>query len=176
MKLTGSSATGSGPIHKTASRRRFLVGVGTASGIAVAGCVGNDGGDGDPAYQEGTIDVDGEPRTAEEMSAAQGLAEQEIRVEVTPMDALELVDHEFVLEDDYRGATVQGTVENVGDERLEIVELRSRVYDDQDDQLGRYLDSTGDLDSGETWSFQVVVLESPEDLAAYDAAVFGMPE
>ncbi|TYL40076.1 hypothetical protein CV102_00400 [Natronococcus pandeyae] len=175
MKLIGSRANGTRQVPDATSRRRLLAGLGSVTGIAIAGCLSGDEPDANPTFESGSIDADGEPRTAEEMSAAQGLAEEEIRVEATPMEGLDLVDHEFVLEDDYRGSTIQGTVENTGDDPLEIVEIRTRVYDDDGNQIGRYLDRTGSLGSDETWSFQVVVLEPPADLDAYDAAVYGMP-
>ena len=154
------------------SRRRVLAAVGVASGAALAGCL-DDGG---PEYEAGEVpDVDGDPRTAEEMTAAQALAEQEVRERVSPLADLVLTDHEFVLEDGYEGATVQGTVQNDGDELVELVEVRVRVADADDTLLGRYLDRTGDLAGGEAWAFTVVLLESPAEVADYDIAVLGTP-
>ncbi|SDQ25822.1 FxLYD domain-containing protein [Natronobacterium texcoconense] len=164
--------------HDSRSRRRLLVAFGTGSAVALGGCLGDEssiGGDA-PAYEDGVIeDVDGEERSAEEMSAAEAVAETETNESVTPLDGLSLRDHEFVLEDDFRGSTVQGTVENTGDGRIQLVEVRVRVYDDEGAQLGRYLASTGDLDGGRVWEFEVVVLESPDDVADYDVAVLGTP-
>ena len=159
-------------VDREPNRRRVLAAVGAASGAALAGCL-DDGG---PAYEAGDVpDVDGEPRTAEEMAAAEALAEQEVREGVSPLDDLAVADDEFVLEDGYEGATVQGTVENEGDDLIELVEVRVRVYDADAALLGRYLDRTGDLEGGEAWAFSVVVLESPVDVADYDLAVLGTP-
>ncbi|MEY7850446.1 FxLYD domain-containing protein [Natrarchaeobius sp. A-rgal3] len=156
--------------------RRHVLGLfASGTAIAVAGCNGL-GEDSDPAYEAGDVgDVDGDDRSPEEMVAAEALAQQEGHESVTPLESLSLVDHEFVLEDDYRGATVQGRAENVGDDRIQVVEVRVRVYDDAGDQLGRYLDTTGDLDAGDQWAFEVILLESPADVGRYDVAVVGTP-
>ncbi|WP_440766178.1 FxLYD domain-containing protein [Natronorubrum sp. DTA7] len=160
------------------TRRRVLAALGVGSATALAGCTG-DGGPGiggDPEYEAGEIgEIDGEPRTEDELIAAEALAEQEIDEGVTPLEAISLTDHEFVFEDDYRGSTVQGTVENTGDDRIELVEVRVRVYNDDGEQIGRYLASTGDLDADVTWEFQVVLLKSPQDLADYDITALGTP-
>lgn len=158
-------------------RRRVLAALGTGVAAGLAGCLdGSLDVDGEPAYESGEVpEFDADERTAEESTAAEALADEEIHEGVTPLDSLAIADHEFVLEDDYRGPTVQGTVENGGDDRIEIVEVRVRVYDENGDQLGRYLDSTGDLDGGSAWAFEVVVLESPPDVSDYDITVLGTP-
>lgn len=155
----------------------MLAALGAGSVVGLAGCVGDGlGVSGDPRYESGEIgDVDGEPRSGEEMVAAEAVAEVEVNENVTPLESLRIVDHEFALQDDYRGPTVQGTVENAGDDRIEVVEVRVRAYDDAGAHLGRYVDSTGDLEAGRNWSFQVVVLESPADLAEYEITVLGTP-
>jgi hypothetical protein len=153
------------------SRRRLLAGFGAGAGAALAGC----GGIGrDPSYEERTVQgVGGDPRTAEEMTAAEAVAEQEVNENLSPLQALTVENHEFVLEDDYRGSTVQGPLENTGEARLQFVEVRVRVYDDADRHLGLYVASTTDLAGGSTWKFQVVLLKSPGDVAAYDVAALG---
>ncbi|MFU8867209.1 FxLYD domain-containing protein [Natronococcus sp.] len=171
-------------------RRTVLASLGTGIALSLAGCadavddveVGDidlvDGvglGSTDPDYESGTVDVDGEERTDEEMAIAERFADQEIDEDVTPRDNLVVADHEFVLEDDFRGSTVQGTVENNRDNRIETVEVRVRVYDDEGGRIGHYLDSTVDLDDGSEWEFEVIVLESPDDVAEYDIAVLGTP-
>lgn len=154
------------------SRRHFVSALGAGAGVALTGCINS----GDPTYEDGQVDdADGEERTAEEATAAEAQADQEARDDLTSLDTLALRDHEFVMEDGFAGATVQGTVENTGEDRVEAVEVRVRVYDDEGNQLGRYLDSTGDFDGETTWSFQVILLESPEDIARYDIAVLGLP-
>ncbi|RQG91279.1 hypothetical protein EA462_04640 [Natrarchaeobius halalkaliphilus] len=161
-------------VHGYATRRSVLTALCGAAAGSLGGCAGLEGGR-DPSYEAGSIpDVDDE-RTAEEMTAATGLADQEPSDAVTPLGSLSLEDHEFVLEDGASGATVQGTVENAGDDRIHLVEIRVRSYDESGDQLGRYLDRTGDLDGGSRWSFEVVLLESVDDLDAYDVAVLGTP-
>jgi hypothetical protein len=91
------------------------------------------------------------------------------------MDVLELVSHEFVFVGGYAGSTVQGIVQNTGDDRTELAEVRVRVYNDRQELLGLYLASTSNLAAGETWSFQVIILESPDVIADYDIAVLGTP-
>ncbi|USZ73413.1 FxLYD domain-containing protein [Natronosalvus halobius] len=151
--------------------------------MAIAGCLGTGtspsyGGTDDEQGAETErvpVDVDGEGRTAEEMTAAAALADDGPASGVSPLDAIALIDHEFVLEDDYQGSTVQGTLENAGNDRLALVEIRIRVYDDADNLLGVYFKHTSDLDAGDTWAFTVYVLESPADIAAYDIAALGTP-
>jgi len=159
------------------SRRRLLGAVGAGCAAVLAGCTGGGPGiDGDPVYESGEIgEIDGEQRTEDELAAASELAEQEINESVTPLDELSLADHEFVFEDDYRGSTVQGTVENTGDDRIEFAEVRVRVYNDDGDQISRYLATTGDLDAQTSWEFQVVILEPPADLVDYDITAQGTP-
>ncbi|QFU82702.1 FxLYD domain-containing protein [Natronorubrum aibiense] len=161
--------------RSTASRRRFLAAVGAGTTAVLAGC--NDGGvSGQPEYETGSVgNTSGGNRSAAEMTAAESLAQQETHDGVTPLDAVTITDHEFVLEDGFRGSTVQGTVENTGDDRIALVEIRVRVFDDSGAQIGQYLDSTGDLAAAATWSFQVVVLKPPSDVARYDIAVLGTP-
>ena len=155
-------------------RRRVLAGAGVGVSVILAGCNGVLG-QGSPSYEEGTVDVDGDPRSADEMVAAEAVADEEISEGVTPLDSLSLEDHEFVLEDDFRGATIQGTVENGDDDRIQFAEVRTRIYDADGDQLGRYVDSTGDLEPGSTWAFEVVLLESPDEIDGYDVTALGTP-
>ncbi|MFC7213835.1 FxLYD domain-containing protein [Saliphagus sp. GCM10025334] len=165
------------------SRRGALAAVGSVAGLAIAGCLGTGttpsyGGTDDEQGAETErvpVDVDGEGRTAEEMTAAAALADDGPADGVSPLDAITLVDHEFVLEDDYQGSTVQGTLENAGNDRLALVEIRVRVYDDADNLLGTYFKHTSDLDAGDTWAFTAYVLASPADIAAYDIAALGTP-
>ncbi|AFZ73849.1 hypothetical protein SAMN05443661_12838 [Natronobacterium gregoryi] len=118
--------------HCSSSRRRLLLYAGGA--VALGGCLGDGsvGGDG-PTYEAGTVaDADGDERTAAEMAAAAAVAETEITETVTPLAELSLLDHEFVVEDDFRRSTVQGRLENTGEDRIQTVEVRVRVYDDED--------------------------------------------
>lgn len=156
-------------------RRKLLATIGGVTTASLAGCNGVDVGT-EPEYEAGEVgDIDGEARTNAEMATAQSAAEGQRASGVTPVDSLEVVDHEFVLESGYLGSTVQGTVENEGTDRIELVEVRVRVYDETGTQLDQYFDSTGDLDGGTSWAFQVILLESPADIADYDIAVLGTP-
>ncbi|WP_049890266.1 FxLYD domain-containing protein [Natronorubrum sulfidifaciens] len=162
-------------LRSTCSRRRVLTVVGAGATAALAGC--NDGGVGsEPEYEAGSVgSLDGENRSATEMTAAESLAQQETNDGVTPLEAVTITDHEFVLESDYRGSTVQGTVENTSDDRIELLEVRVRVYDDSGAQLGQFLDSVGDLAGEASWSFQVVILKPPSEITDYDISVLGTP-
>lgn len=154
-----------------ATRRRVLVSLGAGAATALAGCNTTD----EVTYEEGEVgNASGDERSADEMVAAQAVAQTEANADVRPLDALSVADHEFTVQDGYAGPTVRGTVENTGG-RVEFAEVRVRVYDDAGDHIGRYLDSTGDLDGGSTWGFEAVLLVSPSDVASYDVAVLGIP-
>ncbi|WP_331234467.1 FxLYD domain-containing protein [Natronorarus salvus] len=155
-------------------RRRLLALVGGAAATVLAGC---GAADDTPDYEEGeSVDADGEERTAEETTAAAALAETELNDGLSPLDDLDIADHGFVVEEDFRRATVQGTVENARQGRLTDVEVWVRIYDDGDALLGRYADSIGDLDPGERWAFTVIVLESLVEIERYELAVVGRSE
>ncbi|MFC4543955.1 FxLYD domain-containing protein [Halosolutus amylolyticus] len=164
---------------ESTSRRRLLASIGAGIAAAAAGCAGSGGLDGEPTYEDGTVDAgnvtNASERSATQMAAAEAVAEREPNTAVTPLDPLSLIEHEFVVEDNYLGSTVQGIVANTGSDRIQLVEVRTRVYDDAGNMLGQYLASTGDLNGGASWSFQVVVLESPADVADYDITVLGTP-
>ena len=159
---------------KRPSRRSLLASLGAGAAALVAGCAATSD---DPAYERRTVDASGNgSRSPAEMVAAEALAQQTANDSASDLDSLSLVEHEFVLEDGYKGPTVQGVVENGGDDAVNYVEVRVRVYDDSGAQLGRYLASTGDLPADTRWRFEAVLLASAADIAAYDAAVFGIPE
>lgn len=159
------------------TRRRFLALTGAGATTALVGCTGSSGGGSSPNYRNGEADVpsDATPRNAEETAAAQAAASTQVNQNVSAMDDLEIADHAFAYEDGYTGSTVQGVVENTGNGRMDTVEVRVRVYNSDGQQLGRYVASTGDLAGGSAWSFQVILLESPADIASYDVAVLGLP-
>lgn len=154
------------------SRRRVLAGLGTGALAAFGGCAGVV--ENRPSYGNRTdVDADGDERTADEMTAAEAVAEREVTDGVEVLDALSVERHEFVLKDDFRRATVEGTVANTDSDRIRTVEVRVRVYNDAGEHLGRYVATTGDVDGDSTWAFEVVLLESPDDIGAYDLAVLG---
>lgn len=164
-------AAGAARPGRTRTRRGVIAGLG-AGAAALAGCSSFGRRH---AYQDRSVDdVDGEPRNASEMATAQAAATTEVDESLSPLDSIDLEDHEFVHEDGYKGSTVQGVLANTGDERLKDVEVRVRVYDDEDRQLGRYVASTGDLSGGSSWKFTVILLVAPGDVASYDIAALGM--
>lgn len=160
-------------VRPASTTRRGLLAALGASTVALAGCTSSSG---DPTYESGEVDGSGgSPRTAAEMAAAAALAQQEANEGATSLDSLRLESHEFVVEDGYKGPTVQGAVRNVGSDAATVVEVRVRVFGSNGAQLGRYLDSTGDLDAGTTWRFEVILLTPVTDIARYDVAVLGIP-
>ena len=168
--MTRSSIDGGRPL----SRRRVLTLLGASASVGLAGC---STGSGNVAYGDRrTVDL---PTTganasnASAASAAAARAQLDGDTYAISLDALTLRNHEMVVKDDYRGAVVQGTVENTGHQRVNVVEVRARVYTSNGSQLGRYLDSTHDLAPGGTWDFEAIVLEDPADIGSYDVAVLG---
>lgn len=164
---------------ESTSRRRVLATLGTGLAAAAGGCLGGGGLGGQPTYEN--RDVSGvnasnvSNRSTSEMSTAAALTQDQPSNAVTPLDSLELVEHRFVVEPGYLGSTIQGIVANTGTDRIQTVEVRTRVYNDDGTMLGRYLASTGDLPGGSQWKFQVIVLEAPSDVASYDITVLGTP-
>lgn len=159
------------------SRRQVLASLGAGATAVLGGCTAARN---DPNYEDGEVDgaanrTANGSRSAEEVAAAEAVAEREAADAATPLEALTLEDHEFVVEDGYKGPTVTGVVANDGAERLERVEARVRVYDDSGAHRGRYLDSTGDLAPGSDWRFEVLLLTSAENVADYDVAALGIP-
>lgn len=159
------------------TRRRFLALAGAGTTTALAGCLGGDDGGGGPKYEEGDVDVpdDASSRSVEQTVAAQGSAETAVSDNVSTISGLEITTHEYAYRSGYKGSMVRGTVENAANTTLATVEVRVRVYNADDEQLGRYVDSTGDLSGDSTWDFEVILLESPSDIAGYDIAVLGLP-
>lgn len=154
------------------TRRRFLTLCGGGATAVLGGCTGARD---EPSYRRGEVNqTGGEPRTAEQMVAAESLAITEANANAGPLDSLALEDHEFVVADGYKGPTVRGTVSNTGAESVTLAEVRVRVYDTDGVQLGRYLDRTGDISAGTTWRFEAVLLDSVADIASYDVAVLGI--
>lgn len=156
------------------SRRRLLGAVGTVLTVGVAGCTS---GPSRPTYDRRTVEppADAEPRTAAETTAAALQATTETSDAVVPVEAVTLTDHAFVFESGYLGATVQGTVRNDAESQVGIAEVRVRVYNDADQLLGQYVDTGSDLAGGKEWSFTVLLLESPSDIAAYEITALGTP-
>lgn len=154
------------------TRRRFLT---LYSGGAVAVLCGCTEIRNEPSYQEGEVNqTDSDQRTAEQMVAAEALAITQANENASPLESLTLEEHEFVVKDGYKGPTVQGVVSNTGTDLIKLAEIRVRVYDTDDAQLGRYLDRTGDINPGMTWQFEAILLDSAADIADYDITVLGI--
>ncbi|MFD1642753.1 FxLYD domain-containing protein [Halohasta litorea] len=156
------------------SRRQLLGGVGSVLTVGLTGCTDGSGG---PDYEREAVELPAaaEPRTTAELSVATQQATTEPNDAVAPTSAVDLTDHAFVFESGYLGATVQGTVVNRAGSRIDSCEVRVRVYNGDDQLLGRYLDRVGGLDSGRSWRFTVIVLEAPGDIAYYDITALGTP-
>lgn len=167
---------------RSISRRRALGLLGASLATALAGCSGQNsqgsqsGGDYDFEAEGEADNLSDENNTstnASEATAAEARADDQPSDYATELDELELRNHDILQRDNYKGVVIEGLVENTGSERIKTAEVRARVYNDDDNLLGRYLASTNDLDPGMTWSFEVIVLESPEDVDSYDLAVVG---
>lgn len=155
------------------TRRRFLASLGGGVIAVGSGCSGTRNV---PTYEEGEVNESGgDPRSAEEMAAAEALAPGGAKDAATPLDSLALEDHEFVVQDGYKGPTVRGTVANTGSELIEYAEIRVRAYDSSGAQIGRYLATTGDIEGETRWQFGVILLASASTIADYDIAVLGIP-
>ncbi len=159
---------------KGVSRRRFLASVGVGTTVVLGGCARTSN---KPGYESRSVnETAGDPRTANEMVAAEALAQQDANESASPLSSLELGNHQFVVKKGYKGPTVQGTASNTGNGLLTFAEVRVRVYDDTGAQIGRYLDTTGDLTAGATWRFEVILLASAKEIAKYDIALVGIPD
>ncbi|GAA0238958.1 FxLYD domain-containing protein [Haladaptatus pallidirubidus] len=155
------------------SRRFFLTSVGIGTTAILGGCASTDD---DPRYTRAEVtNASGKPRTANELVAAEAIAQQSPDENASSINSLTLNSHEFVVKDSYKGPTVQGTVRNTGGDLLAYAEVRVRVYDDTGAQLELYLDSTSDLSAETAWQFEVVLLTSVNKIASYDIALFGIP-
>lgn len=162
-------------------RRRALAAIGTGLASVVAGCSARGGSeDSTPNYQPGNMSEGGlsgnTSTNATQATAASARAETQPSDYAFDLGVLELQNHYIGVQDGYKGVMIQGTVEHTGSHRLELAEVRSRIYNPDGDLLGLYLDSVSVLDPGSTWSFDVIVLESASDVGSYDIATAGSRE
>lgn len=154
------------------TRRRFLASAGGGVIAVGSGCSETRH---TPTYEEGEVNESGgDPRSAGEMAAAESIAPDGAKDAATPLDSLALEDHEFVVQDGYKGPTVRGTVANTGSELIEYAEVRVRADDSSGAQIGRYLATTGDIGAEATRQFEAILLASASTIADYDAAL-GIP-
>lgn len=158
----------------------MLLGTGLTSALAGCNTRGNSQSgnrSGNANYQPGNTSDDGLSEdtspNASQASAAATRAETQPSDYAVDLNALKLREHDIIVQDNYKGVTIQGFVEHTGNERLELAEVRTRIYDSDGNQIGFYLDSTNALDPGATWNFEVIVLESPSNVSSYDIAAVG---
>lgn len=89
-------------------------------------------------------------------------------------DGVTIREHELIDNDSTEGSDsssfpiVEGVAENVSGELLRGVEVFVLPYDEQGTPVGVYREGTEDLDDGETWEFEVEVLEDADDVEDYD--------
>jgi len=121
-------------------RRRFIIGIGTVSTIALAGCSeeetteasSDDGGD------DGNDDDGG----------------------------LVIEEHELV-EDDF-SVQIEGILLNDTGEEQSYVEVKSSVYDEDDVRIDDFFTNTTDLPQGEKWRFEIPVTVDAEEVDRYE--------
>ncbi|MFC6826634.1 FxLYD domain-containing protein [Halopelagius fulvigenes] len=154
------------------TRRRLVVACGGGAAAALSGCVGASE---EPTYREGQVNqTNGSQRTAEQMVAAEALATTEANQAANPLRSLSLETHEYAVQDGYKGPTVRGVVSNTGGSSIAYAEVRVRVYDADGAHLGQFLSTTRDLAPESRWRFEVILLSSASDIAAYDIATVGI--
>lgn len=153
----------------------------------LAGCASDDGG-GDDEYQDadgngddengdggnGDDDANGDDGDDEELDE-EDVEDRDEGEDVLEFGDLEILEHELVIEEGEFSddITVEGIIENTGDEQFDYVEVGVRIYDPDGHQLDRYLTNTQDLDGDQTWAFEIMVLEDAEDVDDYDIGVSG---
>ncbi|MFU8869259.1 FxLYD domain-containing protein [Natronococcus sp.] len=157
----------------------------------LAGCASDDDS-GDDEYQD--ADGNGEDENGDDGNGSDGngddangddgddeeLDEEDVEdrdegEDVLEFGDLEILEHELVIEEGEFGddITVEGVIENTGDEQFDYVEVGVRIYDPDGHQLDRYMTNTQDLDGDQTWAFDIMVLEDAEDVDDYDIGVSG---
>ena len=120
------------------------------------------------------IDDDVEDEEDDELTE-EDVEEREEGEDVLEFDDLVIQEHELVIEEDdiIEEVYVEGVVENTGDEPYDYVEVGARVYNEEGQQMDRYLTNTTDLDGGSAWAFEINILEDFEDIDDYDIGVSG---
>lgn len=162
-------------------RRNVLLGGSVVLTSVLAGCA-SDGDDGDDEYQdadENGDDANGGDENGDDANEDE-LDEEEVEnreegEDVLEFGDLEVLEHELVVEENEFGddVTVEGVVENTGEEMFDYVEVGVRIYNPDGHQLDRYMTNTQDLDGDQTWAFEIMVLEDAEDVDEYDIGVSG---
>jgi len=131
-------------------RRKYLATIGvTVSGLALAGCSGDDGGD----FEEGN----GNGNETDSGDSSDGSSND-----------IELLNHEMVREDEGSSAesvSVEGEAENVSGDELDYGEVEVRFLEDGTLSESS-LDNINNWADGETWAFEVQYPGIGEDAAA----------
>lgn len=171
-----------GSVDCLVDRRSVLLGGSVVLTSALAGCA-SDGDDGDDEYQdadENGDDANGGDENGDDGNGEDDLDEDEVEnreegEDVLEFGDLEVLEHELVVEENEFGddVTVEGVVENTGEEMFDYVEVGVRIYNPDGHQLDRYMTNTQDLDGDQTWAFEIMVLEDAEEVDEYDIGVSG---
>ncbi|MDQ2052884.1 FxLYD domain-containing protein [Natronolimnohabitans sp. A-GB9] len=140
------------------NRRKFILGSGAVLTTTLAGCSGDESD-----YEEGNGGDNGNDENGGDNGDDAEPTEDDIVI----------TEHEMIIEegDFMDDITVEGVVENNGEEMANYLEVTARVYDEDGNQLDSYIDNTNDLDAGGSWAFEIMVLEDAEDVDDYDIAV-----
>jgi len=79
-------------------------------------------------------------------------------------ELLEILNHRIEREDEegLTLVTIKGMARNVGTETLLHADVRSSFYDVNGALMDTFIDSTSDLDPGETWNFEIAYFETEE--------------
>ena len=139
-------------------RRKYLVTIGaTVSGLALAGCSEDDGGDssgGDADGNSGDSDSgnSGDGGNNNDGNSGNGGNDQ---------PDVEILNHEFYEEEFQSG--VRGTAKNNTDSELSYVEASAVFLDADGTQIGEGLDNVSDLAAGREWQFECAYLDSDAD-------------
>jgi len=137
-------------------RRKYLVTIGaTVSGLSLAGCSEDDGGD----FEEGNGN-NNDGNSSDTTSSGNGGDGSS--------NDIELLSHEMVREDEGSAAEsvkVEGEAENVSGGELSYAEVEVKFYEG-DTLAESSLDNINGWSADETWAFEVQFLGIGEDAAA----------
>lgn len=87
---------------------------------------------------------------------------------------LEIVEHQFY-EDEFQ-AGVEGIVANNTGDTLDYVEVKGWFYNDEGTQIDDSMDNTENLEDGQEWAFDVMLLQAdPEEVADYELEASDSP-
>lgn len=180
----------------TVTRRRVLTltSIGLAS---LAGCSGggeSDSGDGGSDDETDDADAEAEAQAdeggsddssdetedeTEDEQTAEDVENRDPGTDVLEFQDLEIIEHEATVEEaesEYDDDTliVTGVVKNHDEDKYDNVVVGVRAYDVDGHQIDQFLDSTGDLQGGGTWKFEVEAYNVPAgEIEDWDIGVKG---